>query len=238
AGAGGGAVRARAVARRRARLRRRRRGARGVRRPAGRAPRRPRRLAARGQGGDRGTGRRGCAAADPRTGHAVLGGAVMHPFEYAVLRVVPRIERGECLNAGVVLYSRPLDYLGARVHLDVQRLHALDPTADAERIAAALEAVRAHCAQERVEARHASPAGRRRSWSTCPRPWSCRCASRVGRAMDDAVAPGPLTDWLRREVPQVAVGDGPVAVEPISGGHSNLTYRLTDAVGRRFALRR
>lgn len=56
--------------------------------------------------------------------------------------------------------------------------------------------------------------------------------------MDDAVAPGPLTDWLRREVPQVAVGDGPVAVEPISGGHSNLTYRLTDAVGRRFALRR
>ncbi|HLU59638.1 MAG TPA: DUF3037 domain-containing protein [Pseudonocardia sp.] len=84
----------------------------------------------------------------------------MHPFEYAVLRVVPRIERGECLNAGVVLYSRPLDYLGARVHLDVQRLHALDPTADAERIAAALEAVRAHCAQERVEARHASPAGR------------------------------------------------------------------------------
>jgi hypothetical protein len=82
-----------------------------------------------------------------------------HPFEYALLRVVPRIERGEALNAGVVLYSRPLDYLGARVHLDVQRLHALDPDADVDAIAAALEAVRAHCADERTDARYAGPAG-------------------------------------------------------------------------------
>jgi aminoglycoside phosphotransferase (APT) family kinase protein len=56
--------------------------------------------------------------------------------------------------------------------------------------------------------------------------------------MNDAVPPGPLTDWLRREVPQVAVGGVPVAVDPISGGHSNLTYRVTDAAGGRFALRR
>lgn len=83
-----------------------------------------------------------------------------HPFEYALLRVVPRIERGEAINAGVVLYSRPLDFLGARIHLEVERLHALDPTADAEVIKAALEAVRDHCAHERVEARHAAPAGR------------------------------------------------------------------------------
>lgn len=83
-----------------------------------------------------------------------------YPFEYALLRVVPRIERGESLNAGVVLYSRPLDFLGARVHLDVQRLHALDPAADPAVITAALEAVQGHCTHERVEARHASPAGR------------------------------------------------------------------------------
>jgi aminoglycoside phosphotransferase (APT) family kinase protein len=56
--------------------------------------------------------------------------------------------------------------------------------------------------------------------------------------MTDAVPPGPLTEWLRREVPRVAVGDGPVVVEQISGGHSNLTYRIIDAAGRRFALRR
>jgi hypothetical protein len=82
-----------------------------------------------------------------------------HPFEYALLRVVPRIERGESFNAGVVLYSRPLDFLGARVHLDVERLHALDPAADPAVITAALEAVQAHCGHERVEARHAAPAG-------------------------------------------------------------------------------
>ena len=59
-------------------------------------------------------------------------------FEYAVLRVVPRIERGEALNAGVLVYCRQRDYLGSRVHLDVDRLHALDPTADAEAIGTAL----------------------------------------------------------------------------------------------------
>ena len=82
-----------------------------------------------------------------------------HPFEYALLRVVPRIERGEAFNAGIVLYSRPLDYLGARVHLDVQRLHALDPAADADAIAAVLDAVQTQCARERAEARYAGPAG-------------------------------------------------------------------------------
>jgi len=52
------------------------------------------------------------------------------PFEYAVLRVVPRVERGECINAAVVLYSQAERFLGARVHLDPARLKALDPEAD------------------------------------------------------------------------------------------------------------
>jgi hypothetical protein len=46
-------------------------------------------------------------------------------FSYAVLRVVPRIERGECFNAGVVLYCRERDFLEARVSLDERRLAAL-----------------------------------------------------------------------------------------------------------------
>jgi len=41
-------------------------------------------------------------------------------FEYAVLRVIPRVERGEALNAGVVVYCRQRDYLGSRVRLDVE----------------------------------------------------------------------------------------------------------------------
>jgi hypothetical protein len=49
------------------------------------------------------------------------------PFQYAIVRVVPHIERGECLNAGVVLFCRPLRFLGARVSLDERALAALAP---------------------------------------------------------------------------------------------------------------
>ncbi len=61
------------------------------------------------------------------------------PFQYAVVRVVPRVERGECLNAGVVLFARTLEFLGMRVALDPARLRALDPGADAEAVAALLD---------------------------------------------------------------------------------------------------
>jgi hypothetical protein len=81
------------------------------------------------------------------------------PFEYAVLRVVPRIERGESFNAGVLLYCRGLDFLGARVHLDVSRLGALDPAADAVAIRRSLDAVLAACAEGPAAARYAGPAG-------------------------------------------------------------------------------
>jgi Protein of unknown function (DUF3037) len=68
------------------------------------------------------------------------------PFEYAVLRVVPRVDRGEFINAGVVLYCRAERFLGARMHLDPARLRALDPEADLEALGAHLEAVRSVCA--------------------------------------------------------------------------------------------
>jgi hypothetical protein len=85
---------------------------------------------------------------------------VRRPFEYALLRVVPRIDRGEAINAGVLLYSRPLDFLGARVHLDVPRLLALDPAADGAVIGRALDAVVGQCGDGRTEAaRYAGPAG-------------------------------------------------------------------------------
>ena len=83
-----------------------------------------------------------------------------HAFEYALLRVVPRIERGEAINAGVLIYSRPLDFLGARVHLDVPRLRALDPTADDAVIACALDSVVAQCGDgRRRPPGYAGPAG-------------------------------------------------------------------------------
>jgi hypothetical protein len=70
---------------------------------------------------------------------------VSKPFEYAVLRVIPRVERGECINAGVVLYCQADRFLGARVHLDAERLKALDPDADLEAVRAHLEAARLIC---------------------------------------------------------------------------------------------
>jgi hypothetical protein len=89
------------------------------------------------------------------------------PFEYAVLRVVPRVERGEAINAGVVVYCRALDYLGARVHLDVARLRALDPSADVAPIEAALNSLSDTCAGRGRGADE--EIGRRFRWLTAPR---------------------------------------------------------------------
>ncbi|MYV72122.1 DUF3037 domain-containing protein, partial [Streptomyces sp. SID2131] len=59
-------------------------------------------------------------------------------FEYALLRVVPRVERGECFNAGVVVYCRARSFVAARTHLDEAKLTVLDPAADVTGVRAAL----------------------------------------------------------------------------------------------------
>jgi hypothetical protein len=51
-------------------------------------------------------------------------------FSYATYRLVPRIERGECVNVGVVVFCRPLEFLGARTALDETRARALWPEVD------------------------------------------------------------------------------------------------------------
>jgi Protein of unknown function (DUF3037) len=90
-------------------------------------------------------------------------------FQYALLRVVPSLPRGEALNVGVVLYSPRHRFLEARTTIDPERLRLLDPDID-------LDAVRAHLAQiEHVAAGQASAgpiAGLDRSerfgWITSP----------------------------------------------------------------------
>jgi hypothetical protein len=64
-------------------------------------------------------------------------------YQYAIIRVVPRIERGESLNVGVVLLCRPRRFLGARVALDERRLAALAPDCDAGAIRPHLDAIEA-----------------------------------------------------------------------------------------------
>ena len=62
-------------------------------------------------------------------------------FQYAVVRVVPDVERGECLNAGVILLCRPRRFLAARVHLDEAKLRAVAPDADPATIVPHLAAI-------------------------------------------------------------------------------------------------
>jgi len=62
-------------------------------------------------------------------------------FAYAILRVVPRVERGEQLNAGVVLFCRRRRFLAAKVDLDEVRLAALAPDLDAAQVRAHLDAL-------------------------------------------------------------------------------------------------
>jgi hypothetical protein len=62
-------------------------------------------------------------------------------FQYAIVRVVPDVERGECLNAGVVMLCRPRRFLAAKVGLDEARLRAIAPDADPATILPHLAAI-------------------------------------------------------------------------------------------------
>jgi Protein of unknown function (DUF3037) len=64
-------------------------------------------------------------------------------FQYAILRVVPSIERGECLNVGVALLCPQRQFVGARVALDEVRLAAVAPSLDPTQVRPALEAIAA-----------------------------------------------------------------------------------------------
>lgn len=97
------------------------------------------------------------------------GAPERHPFEYAVLRIVPRIERGESINGGVLVYCRALDYLGAAVHVDAARLLALDPGADVEHVTAVLESIAETCGHDGDGPASAEEIGRRFRWLTSPR---------------------------------------------------------------------
>lgn len=67
-------------------------------------------------------------------------------FDYAIVRVVPHVERGERINVGVILYCRSRDFLAARLELDRERLAWLDPSADAPAIDERLQSIAAICA--------------------------------------------------------------------------------------------
>ena len=112
-------------------------------------------------------------------------------FQYVVLRCVPRVDREEFVNVGVVLYCQAADFLEARCHVDRARLAALAPEADADAVCSALRAIEAVCrGDESAGEAGRAPMGTRFGFVKAPR--------------STVVQPGPVhggtTDDPAREV--------------------------------------
>ena len=91
-------------------------------------------------------------------------------FDYALMRVVPRVERQEFINAGVVVYCPERQFLAARIRLDRDRIVALWPDVDVALVGQHLEAVERICAGDAGAGAIAQMSQRERfHWLTSPR---------------------------------------------------------------------
>ena len=91
-------------------------------------------------------------------------------FDYAILRIVPRVERQEFINAAVIAFCLEKQYLDARVHFDQARLKALWPGADLDLVRKHLEAVPRICSGDSSAGAIAQLSQRERfHWLTSPR---------------------------------------------------------------------
>ena len=125
-------------------------------------------------------------------------------YDYAVVRVVPVVERGEFLNAGVILRARTLNYLDVRIEVDEARLLALAPQAD-------LDLIRSHLAVFQAIAEGQETAGgpiaaksqsERFHWLTTPRSTVIQTSpAHVGRCTDPVAALEDLMDLMVRQSP-------------------------------------
>jgi hypothetical protein len=124
----------------------------------------------------------------------------LHTYDYAIVRVVPRVERGEFVNAGVIVCCAPQNYLRALIDLDETRLRALDATVEMEAIRDALAAIPAVCAggQQAGALGHLS-LRERFDWLVAPRSTSIQISPvHTGRAHDLDEAAERLLDTLVR----------------------------------------
>ena len=121
-------------------------------------------------------------------------------YSYAIVRVVPRVERGEFLNVGVVLFSRELDFLGARFEVDPLRVAGLAPDLDPQTIARHLATFQAICDGEAVGGPIAAlPKPERFHWLVAPRSTIIQTSPvHVGRSRDPGQAlEDLLTEFVR-----------------------------------------
>ena len=125
----------------------------------------------------------------------------MHPYEWAVLRIVPRVERAEFVNAGVLVYCHPLDFLAAGIELDEARALALDPVLDVACVRRHLESVRALCEGAPSAGENgARPPGDRFRWLTAPRSTVVQTSPiHTGLTTDPAAEVERLLDLMVRQ---------------------------------------
>jgi hypothetical protein len=94
----------------------------------------------------------------------------LHSFDYTIVRVMPRPERGECVNVGVILYSREANYLGGLIEPDWSRISALDPGIDQSEVDRHLNYMRNVIAGDRSAGPIAQmPPSKRFHWLSGPR---------------------------------------------------------------------
>lgn len=119
-------------------------------------------------------------------------------FDYLIVQVVPRVDRDERLNAGVVLFCPTARYLGCRIGLDEARLRALAPGVDLAAVAGQLEAIRGVAAGEPAAGPIAAlPPSERFHWLSAPRSTVVQPSSAHAGLCDD---PAAALDQLFRSV--------------------------------------
>ncbi len=110
-----------------------------------------------------------------------------HPYQYVVLRCVPRADREEFVNVGVVLYCEALGFLDVAWSVDEQRLRAFAPGLDVARVCEGLEHVAAVCrGAERAGAAGRAPLGQRFGFVKAPRSTVVRPGPVHGGVTEDA----------------------------------------------------
>jgi hypothetical protein len=121
-------------------------------------------------------------------------------YSYAIVRVVPRVERGEFVNVGVILFARTLGFLEARFAMDERRLRCLAPDVDLPLIQRHLADIVAVCAGSPEAGPMASqPRSERFHWLTSPRSTIVQTSPvHVGRAADPRAAIEELLDSFVR----------------------------------------
>lgn len=126
---------------------------------------------------------------------------VEYAYDYAVIRVVPRVERGEQINVGVVLSCVDVEFLEARIEFDTARLLALDPALDVEAIRAGLAGIPAVCAGGHAAGPIGALSQRERfRWLVAPRSTVIQMSPvHTGRTGDPSATLEQLLDTMVRQ---------------------------------------